>query len=316
MSASVRIAASGPAVCYHGLFRLVFLVCTMPADSSTHLAIVTGAAGGLGRAFCRQVIARPGRWHLVAVDIDEAGASEAATAAAESGRATAEAACFDVADAQAWLDLRQRLRRTWPRLALVVNNAGVCMSAEVGDGELADWRRVQEVNYTGVLNGCHVMTPWLKESAAASGVGSPRTPSWRPAVINVASIMGLVPAPSLAAYSASKAAVVALSETMYAELRPRGVRVAVVAPGFFRTGLLDRGTFASQLHRDEAERLVQTSTIDADSVAHSALTACERGRLYAVVGRRARWYWRLKRAVPTTLVRSLATRYARMMRGD
>lgn len=287
-------------------------------DVPPRLAIITGAASGLGRAFCRQVIAVPGKWHIVAIDVDEPNARQTLDQTRQAGSVDGQCERFDVVEAGAWMELRERLQRDWPRVDLLVNCAGICMSAEVGDGALADWRRVHEVNYLGVLNGCHTMASWLKRSASPN----PVTPRYsegsalpaKPAVINIASIMGLLPAPALGAYSASKAAVIALSEAMYAELRPHGVNVTVAAPGFFRTSLLDNGAFASQRHRDQADELVRTSTIDADIVARDTLRASARGQLYAVMGRRARWFWRLKRSLPTTLLNSLSRRYQQMMR--
>jgi len=284
-------------------------------DAPPRLAIITGAASGLGRAICRQVIAGPGSWHLVAVDLDEAGAEQTLAQIRHSGRVDGHCERFDVADADAWSELRRRLQRDWPRLDLLVNCAGICMSAEVGDGALADWRRIHEVNYLGVLNACHVMTPWMKQ-CASSVLLKPQASSLRPSLINIASIMGLLPAPALAAYSASKAAVIALSEAMYAELRPHGVNVTVAAPGFFRTPLLDNGDFSSPKHREQADQWIRTSVIDADMVAKETLKASGRGQLYAVMGRRARWYSRLKRAAPTALLNSLSRGYERMMRGD
>jgi NAD(P)-dependent dehydrogenase (short-subunit alcohol dehydrogenase family) len=291
------------------------------------LAIVTGAGGTLGRAFARALIAAPGDWHIVLVDVDGDGARAALKELDDARRASGRCEVFDVADAGAWRALRERLQHDWPRLDLLVNNAGVCMSAEVGDGDLAAWRRVFDVNFQGVLNGCHVMAPWLKQSAGMSPNGvseSPQTsrtgaprlrgrPSGNPAVINVASIMGLLPAPALGAYCASKAAVIALSEAMYAELRPHGVNVTVAAPGFFASSLLDRGEFAVLAHRRRADEFVRTSKIDADKVARESLRASARGRLYSVVGRRARWYWRLKRLAPTSLLNSLSRSYRRAM---
>jgi NAD(P)-dependent dehydrogenase (short-subunit alcohol dehydrogenase family) len=282
------------------------------------LAIVTGAASGLGRAFCRQLIALPGSWHIVAADVDEQGGRQTLAEIQNAGGATAEFVRLDVADAAAWLALRQRLQAAWPRLDLLVNNAGICISAEVGEGPLDPWRRVLEVNYLGVLNGCHAMTPWMKAavtgSKAAMPVSAESASPRLPTIINVASIMALVPAPALGAYCASKAAVVALSEAMYAELRPRGVHVTVVAPGFFRTNLLARGVFATQAHRDRAEAFVRSSGIDAHGVARAALRGARRRQLYVVVGGRARWFWRWKRAAPVGLLRAIARRYARLMR--
>jgi short-subunit dehydrogenase len=162
-----------------------------------------------------------------------------------------------------------------------------------------------EVNFFGVLNGCHTFGPLLVKHAAS-----------RPAIINVASIAAFLAPPAMGAYSASKAAVVALTETLYAELRPLGVGVTVVAPGFFRTGLLSRGEFCSDRHRAQAEKLTRASRFTADDVARSALAAAARGRLYCVLGDRARWLWRTKRLAPTSLFRILARSYDRTFRGD
>jgi NAD(P)-dependent dehydrogenase (short-subunit alcohol dehydrogenase family) len=292
------------------------------SDPSSKLAVITGAASGLGRAFCRQVIAVPGNWHIVAVDIDEAGAQQTLAEVRQTGRVDGEFAKLDVSDGDGWVALRERLQRNWPRLDLLINNAGVCLSAEVGEGSLDAWRRVFDVNYFGVLNGCHTMAPWLKMPVTSpqrvalgdsrSSEGSGLTPN--PAIVNIASIMGLLPAPALGAYSASKAAVIALSESMYAELRPHGVNVTVAAPGFFDSPLLDNGVFASRRHREQADEWVRTSRIDADAVARKTLQASRRGQLYAVVGSRARWYWRLKRSAPTLLLNTLSRRYQRMMK--
>ncbi len=283
------------------------------------LAIITGAGSGLGRSFCRALIAAPGDWHIVLVDVDGSGARDTLSSLAERGSFSGQCEQFDVSDADAWIVLRDRLRGDWQRLDLLVNNAGVCMSAEVGDGDAAAWRRVFDVNFHGVLCGCQAMVPWLKQSAADSVAQSPvrslGASRSRPAVVNVASIMGLLPAPALGAYCASKAAVIALSETMYAELQPHGVSVTVAAPGFFASSLLERAAFAAPQHREQADAMVRSSKIDADAVAKYALRASERGELYAVVGRRARWYWRLKRLAPRSLLNSLAHRYQQTM-GD
>ena len=82
--------------------------------------------------------------------------------------------------------LKAKLARLWPELRIV---------AEVGDGDLAAWRRVIEVNYLGLLTGCHVMTPWLKSSALLAKKSSPsnsrlatRHSQLAPAVINIASV--------------------------------------------------------------------------------------------------------------------------------
>ena len=288
--------------------------------SPPRLAIITGAGSGLGREFCLQ-LAQAGGWRLVCLDVVLADAEQTLAEVQQLG-AAGEAVELDVTDDEAWLTLRNRLQCDWPQLDLLVNNAGICMSAEVGDGDLPAWRRVIEVNYLGLLNGCHVMTPWLKASATQAKTSSSSnsrlaTRHSQPAVINIASVTAFLPAPAMGAYASSKAAVVALSEAMYAELRPHGVHVTVVAPGFFRTRLLERGAFTLRRHRAQAEHLTRTARIDAASVARESLAASRHGRLYVITGRRARWLWRIKRLAPRILLRIVAQRYQRIIiRGD
>ncbi len=286
--------------------------------SPPRLAIITGAGSGLGREFCLQ-LAQAGGWHLVCLDVVLADAEQTLAEVQQLG-AVGEAVELDVVDDEAWFALRDRLQRDWLGLDLLVNNAGVCMSAEVGDGDLAAWRRVIEVNYLGLLNGCHVMTPWLKASALlAKNSSSPnsqlvtRKSQLAPAIINIASVTAFLPAPAMGAYASSKAAVIALSEAMYGELRPHGVHVTVVASGFFRTRLLERGTFRLRRHRAQAEYLTRTASIDAASVARESLAASRNGWLYVITGRRARWLWRIKRLAPRILFRVIARRYQRII---
>jgi NAD(P)-dependent dehydrogenase (short-subunit alcohol dehydrogenase family) len=249
----------------------------------------------------------------VAVDADEArGQATLRELQQESGNDHAEFYQLDVTNTERWRELAARLAVELdenPRLlpALLVNNAGVCAAAEVLGGDDALWRRVIDVNFFGVLHGCQTLGPLLTRYAN-------REPTIRRRIINVASVAGLLGAPSMSAYCASKAAVVALTEAMYAELRPAGMHATVVAPGFFRTGLLDTGSFCTPRHRAEAERLSRRASFTADDVARAALAASERGQLYCVMGARARWLWRAKRLAPRALYRVIARNYDRTFR--
>lgn len=268
------------------------------------LAIVTGAGGELGRAFCLR-LAAVGDYHIVAIDADEARGEETLKQirAVRTSPLAGEFVRMDVADRAAWQQLATRVAADlddgkYSGPDLLINNAGVCAAAEAIGGDADHWRRLMDVNYFGVLNGCQAMGPlWVKDGRL------------RPRIINVASIFGLLPTPSLSAYSASKAAVVALSEALAAELRPVGVPVTIVAPGFFQSGLVERGEFASDQFRAEAEHRSQDATFTADDVAREALAASARGQLYCVMGARARWLWRLKRLAPRTLHRLISRSY-------
>jgi len=271
-------------------------------------AVITGAASGLGLALAER-LARSG-WRLALVDLPEAEggrspdpfAAVAALARDRGGEVLAEA--FDVRDAGGWRGLHERLRSAWPCCDLLVNNAGVGATGPVGTLPVSQWRRVIDTNLIGTALGCETFLPWLKSLPGRSHV------------VNVASIAGVLAPPTLAAYSASKAGVIALSEAIAAEC-PRGrPGVTVVCPGFFRSGLLDTWHFASPVESREALRRMRRSRWTADRVAERVIAAVRANRRYVVVGTEARWLWRLKRAAPATTTALLAALYRRLDGGS
>lgn len=250
-------------------------------------ALITGAAGGLGRAIAVR-LARDG-WHVAICDIDAAGSHETLRLVEAAG-GSGQVERLDVTAAAEWLALRDRLQANWERLDLLVNNAGVAGAGAVGRFSLEDWRWVLDVNLLGVVHGCHFMVDWLA-----------RTPGGH--VVNTASLAAVASAPTMAAYNVSKAAVVSLSETLYAELRPRGVGVTVLCPGFVRTGLHAAARWSSPALRDRAERHFAAAIIDGDDVAEATLRGIRRGRLYVVLPLRGRLVWWLKRLLPQRFMR-------------
>jgi short-subunit dehydrogenase len=146
------------------------------------------------------------------------------------------------------------------------------------------------------------LAPWLADCAKAQ----------RTRIINVASSFAFLCPPGMAAYNLSKAAVVALSETLSGELKPRGVGVTVVCPGPMPTRFVESASFESEAFRRMTESYVQDSTLDPAEVAAASLQASERGQLYVVMGHDQRWYWRAKRWLPRTLL----SRVARRVRKD
>jgi NAD(P)-dependent dehydrogenase (short-subunit alcohol dehydrogenase family) len=276
-------------------------------NRTPRLAIVTGGASGLGLAFARH-LAREGNWHVVVADYDTdrglAAAREVGELAARehepSSASTVQFCELDVTDREAWNRLRDTLRPRWGALALLVNSAGICGSGEIARDDPAFWRNVLETNLWGTLWGCQTMIGW-----------SDPTSQERSLVVNIASIMGLISAPAMGAYSVSKAAVVCLSETLHAEWRGTPRQVRIVAPGFFASQLLASGQFAHALHREQAETLTRNSKFTADDVVRAALSP--RAGLYVVLGRRARWLWRWKRLAPTHFLNAVAKRYKRLM---
>jgi NAD(P)-dependent dehydrogenase (short-subunit alcohol dehydrogenase family) len=248
-------------------------------------AVVTGAGSGLGAALCDELAARGAR--IVAADIDLDAAKQTASRCGPG----AHAVQCDVADLAAVERLAVEADRLLGGVDLVVNNAGVAVVGQVGDVPIADWRWVIDVNVWGVIHGCHVFVPRLRAQQ-------------RGHVLNVASAAGVIAMPQMAPYNVTKAAVVALSETLYADLAGHGVGVSVLCPSFFPTNLTrsPRTAVDQKLHR-AAVRLVEQGGWTAAEVARAALAGVESGALHVTPQADVRWAWRLKRLAPQTFQR-------------
>jgi NAD(P)-dependent dehydrogenase (short-subunit alcohol dehydrogenase family) len=183
------------------------------------VALVTGAAGGLGRATAR-ALADAGAT-VVAADLDEAGAR---TVAAEIG---GHAFACDVSDLEANRAAVAFAVDTCGGLDLVHLNAGVGSGCGVdGDFDLARYRRAMGVNLDGVVFGTHVALPALR----ARGGG---------AIVATASLAGLTGTPYDALYSANKHAVVGLTRSLGPALAEEGIRFNAVCPGFAESAIID-----------------------------------------------------------------------------
>jgi NAD(P)-dependent dehydrogenase (short-subunit alcohol dehydrogenase family) len=257
--------------------------------SPTRYAVVTGSADGLGRAMAVRLAGEG--WHLALVDLDDEGNRETLAAVRAAG---GEGRCerFDVGELQAWRDLHDRLRAEWPRLDLLVNNAGVGGSGEVGKFPIDDWRWLIGTNLMGVVYGCHTMVDWLKENEGRGGI------------INVSSIASKLSLPCMAAYCSAKAGVEKLSESLRVELSKYGVGVTVVFAGFFQSGLMKRARMTTQFEHDFSKLSMQYSKITADDVARETLRAAARGQFSViVVSRKIRFFYWLNRLFPRVFMK-------------
>lgn len=245
-------------------------------------AVVTGAGSGLGRAFATELAARGAR--LLLSDVDETGLAE--TVALVGG--AAESMRCDVSRAEEVEAMAARADALWGGVDVVVNNAGVATGGNVGEVPLDDWRWLFGVNFWGVVHGCHVFAPRLRRQG-------------RGHILNVASAAGLLNPPGLGPYNTSKAAVISLSETLHAELRDAGVGVTVLCPTFFQTNIAKnaRGSDRDPKMVPMIEKLMRGSKLQAADVARFALDCAARDELFALPHADGRWFWRLKRAVPS-----------------
>ena len=188
------------------------------------IAVVTGSGGGIGQSIA-DLFAAEGA-HVYIADVDGEAAETAATAIVERGQ-TATAMAVDVTRGQDVTALMRTLETRHGKADVVVNNAGINVRADFRHLTDEEWVRLREVNLDGVVRIARDAFPLLK----AAGQGS---------LVNVASIMGHRGLRQLAAYSATKGAVAALTRALSVEYAPFGIRVNTLSPGFVETALTER----------------------------------------------------------------------------
>ncbi len=269
-------------------------------------AVVTGGGSGLGEALCQRLVAADAQ--VVVADIDEARAQTVAQQLRRDG-GVAYPVGVDVGDPEQMAALAVKSEELMGGVDLLVNNAGVAVGGRFEALSLADWRWIVDVNLWGVVHGCHAFLPYLTKATAAAkgGTGAGGSAQRRGYIINVASAAGLISFPEMSPYNTTKAAVVALSETLYAEYRDRGINVTVLCPTFFRTRILEagRGTIDEQ-RRGMVHTLMDRAEMQAPEVAQFALNKVAAGELYALPMRDGRLLWRAWRAAPGRVQRLLA----------
>lgn len=204
------------------------------------LVLVTGAGSGIGRATAFAFAEAGAR--VIAVDRDAESASRSAELSRALGAADAWAETVDVSDEQAMEKLAAKILAERGVVDVLVNNAGIGMSGSFLETTPEDWRKVLDVNLWGVIHGCRL----FGRQMADRGQGGH--------IVNTASAAAFQPSKSLPAYSASKAAVLTLSECLRAELAGRDIGVTAVCPGLVNTNITSTATFVGVDAEEEKRR--------------------------------------------------------------
>ncbi|WP_028933659.1 glucose 1-dehydrogenase [Pseudonocardia spinosispora] len=183
------------------------------------VALVTGAARGMGAATVRRFVAEGAR--VMIADISD----DAGKALADELGEPAAYTHLDVSSESDWASAMEAVTSTFGALHVLVNNAGVLHFGSLVDTTLADYQRVISVNQVGTFLGMRTAVPALR----AAGGGS---------IVNLSSVEGLAAAPMLTAYTASKFAIRGMTKVAALELGPDGIRVNSVHPGMIDTELI------------------------------------------------------------------------------
>ncbi|HEX7322636.1 MAG TPA: SDR family oxidoreductase [Mycobacterium sp.] len=199
-------------------------------DVRGKLALVTGAGAGIGRATAVE-LARQGARTVVVVDRDPDGANETAEAVKAAG---AEATVYqvDISDEAAVNNLAAQVNADHGVVDILINNAGIGMAGRFLETTAENWDAILGVNLGGVISGSRAFAAQMVER----GQGG--------TIINVSSASAYLPSKSMVAYSTTKAAVLAFSESLRADLADDGITVTAVCPGFVNTNIAKSTVYA------------------------------------------------------------------------
>jgi len=239
------------------------------SDFNNKTAVISGGAEGIGLSIARAVGKRG--MNVVLGDIDEAQLAIAETSLQEEGISVLTVK-MDASDLSQWENLAQQAVARFEKIHMVVNNAGVASApGAIEDTNYSDWNWVIDVNLMGVVRGAQTMVPRIKEH----GEGG-----W---MINVASMAGMRGVPYAGAYTATKVAVVGMSEAWHDELIDDNIKVSVLCPAFVKTRIHLSHRNRQQHHLDPAN----SANTGADSSGNNpAASLVENGIDVNLVGQR------------------------------
>ena len=184
------------------------------------VAIITGAARGIGEAIAARLAAEGAKVMVADIDVDTA----ARTAAAIGDRAVAQQ--LDVTEPASWDAAVRGAQERWGRIDALVNNAGIAgRSAPIWELGVDEWQQLIDIDLTGVFLGCRAVIPVMAEASGGR-------------IVNIASIAGKEGNPNAVPYSAAKSGVIGLTKAVAKEVATKGILINAVAPAVIETPIL------------------------------------------------------------------------------
>ena len=260
-------------------------------------AFITGAASGLGKAFCFE-LAKDG-WIIGIADIN---ATELAVTAEQIEKRGGKPISFslDVSDKDQYKRVASDFLEQAGGIDLLFNNAGVGDGGGFEEYGLENYEWMVGINQMGVVYGCHYFIPAMKKQKSGH-------------ILNTASAAAIGCAPTMGAYNMTKAAVVAISETLYGELMDHNISVSCIQPTYFRTNVVQfaRG---GEIIKKATQMFIDKSGLEAEEVAQEILTRAGNKELYIILPKDARKMWLLKRLAPTWFRKKVKEQFMYAMR--
>ncbi len=263
------------------------------------VAVVTGAGSGIGRATSLALAAKG--CDLALADVNEAGLAETAKLVAARG-VNVTRHVVDVSKKDLMQAFAGEVAKAHGKVNIVVNNAGVAVTAPLESHTIEDFEWIVGINFWGVVYGSKFFLPYLQKA----GEGH---------IVNISSMFGLIGLPTQASYCATKFAVRGFSESIRAELAEQNIGVTSVHPGGINTNIVKSSRMASDANsekmKEKAVKFFETKTLPPSAVADAIVRAIEKNQARALVARETYVTDYLKRLFPVLTSEIVAKNYKR-----
>lgn len=256
-----------------------------------HVIVITGAASGIGAALAAEAHDRGAT--LALSDIAPDAAQTWLKASGANGRADR----LDVSQRDDFFDYIADIERDLGPVSVIVNNAGVALSARVAEMSREDFEWVMNINFWGVVNGTQAVLPRMLNRKVGT-------------IVNISSLFGLIGVPTQSAYNASKFAVRGFTEALRAELSGTGVHALCVHPGGIKTNIARNSRFSSAVDggKDKTKSVQdfdKIARVSPQQAAREILRAVEKGQSRLLIGQDARFFDWMQRLSPVGYTRAL-----------
>ena len=240
------------------------------------VAVITGAASGIGLGITRALIAEG--VHIAMLDVEEQALSAALEGIGDTN-VDLQRYVVDVSNRDDMARTAEEIRAHFGNVHILCNNAGVAAGGAVDQISYEDWDWCLGVNLNGVVNGMQTFLPLMTSHEEGGHI------------VNTSSILGQLPAPGQAIYCASKYAVLGISEVARMDLAPKNIGVSALCPGMIATNIVksernrpaemgEGGLFADQARIDEIDRVFQSDGLAPDTVGEQVVHAIKTDKPY------------------------------------
>ncbi len=255
-------------------------------------AFITGAASGLGKALCLE-LASDG-WTLGISDINDDQLAVTHTGITQLGGKSISFH-LDVSNREQYQQVAQNYLKETGGIDVLINNAGVGDGGVFEEYTLDNWEWIVGINQMSVVYGCHIFIPVFKQQRSGH-------------IINIASLAAISCAPQMGAYNMTKAAVVAISETLYGELLDYNIHVSCIQPSYFKTNIAS-GVRGGEGVKKITQYLLDRSGLEPTEIAQEILERSGIGELYVILPKNARKLWWFKRLFPMRFRKMVKEKY-------